>query len=146
LKQKKKDGTITAEEKAQLKEQRRTRDADFLFRPAWHDGDQKTFRGQTGNWDGTDIVHMITQSPACASFIAQSLFTFFVWDNPDEKTLAPFVKTFTDSGGDIRETLGAIFRSPEFSSEQAYRAKVKSPTELLVSTIKLLGVDIAKET
>jgi uncharacterized protein (DUF1800 family) len=146
LKQKKKNGTLTEEEKTQLKKERRTRDADFIFRPNWHDDGEKTFLGQTGNWDGTDVVRIIAENPACAAFIARSLFSFFVWDNPDDKTLAPFVDVFTSSGGDIRETLGAIFRSPEFSSDQAHRAKVKSPIELLIATIKLLDVDITKQT
>jgi uncharacterized protein (DUF1800 family) len=145
LQQKKKNGTLTAQEQAQLKQDRRTVDAAFLFRPNWHDVGAKTYLGQTGNWDGTDVVRIILQNPASANFIAGSLFSFFVWDNPDDKTLAPFVETFTSSSGDIRATLGAIFRSPEFSSDQAYRAKVKSPIELLVSTIKLLGVDITKQ-
>jgi uncharacterized protein (DUF1800 family) len=146
LKQKKKNGTITAEEKAQIKQDRRTRDAAFIFRPTWHDNGEKTYLGQTGNWDGTDVVRIITESPACASFIARTLFSFFVWDTPDDETLTPFVDAFTSSGGDIRETLGAIFRSPEFSSDQAYRAIVKSPIELLVSTVKLLDLDLTKAT
>ncbi|HEY7035826.1 MAG TPA: DUF1800 domain-containing protein [Thermomicrobiales bacterium] len=146
LKEKKKNGTLTKEEKAQLKQEKRTRDAAFIFRPAWHDDGQKTYLGQTGNWDGADVVRIVTEDPACAEFVARSLFSFFVWDNPDDKTLAPFVDAFTKSGGDIRETLGAIFRSPEFSSDQAYRALVKSPIEVLVSTVKLLDLDITKQT
>lgn len=145
LQQKQKNGTLTKAEQALLQKARRTLDANFLYRPNWHDGGEKTFLGQTGNWNGTDVVRIITESPACARFIARCLFAFFVWDNPDDKTLAPFVDVFTSTGGDIRQTLGAIFRSPEFSSDQAYRAKVKSPIELLVSTIKLLGVDISTQ-
>jgi uncharacterized protein (DUF1800 family) len=145
LKEKKKNGTLTQEETAQLKEQRRTRDAAFTFRQQWHDDGEKTFLGQTGNWDGGDVVRIIAGQPACAAFVVRKLFSFFVWDDPDDKTLTPFVETFTSSGGDIRETLGAIFRSPAFSSDQAYRAKVRSPVELLVATLKTLGVPITKQ-
>ena len=37
----------------------------------------------------------------------------------------------------------AILRSPEFSSARAYRAKVKSPTELVVGAIRQLGARTA---
>jgi uncharacterized protein (DUF1800 family) len=146
LRQKKKDGTLTEAEKARLKADRRTRDADFIFRPAWHDDGEKTFLGQTGAWGGGDIVRIVAESSACARFITGALFSFFVWDDPDEETLAPFVEVFTATGGDIRETLGAMLRSPEFSSDRAYRARVKSPIELLVATIKLLGIDVTTRT
>jgi uncharacterized protein (DUF1800 family) len=146
LKEKKKNGTITEEEKAQLKEERRTRDAEFTFRPTWHDDGEKTFLGQTGAWDGDDVVRIITEQPTCAEFVTRKLFSFFVWDLPDEETLSPFVDVFTSTGGDIRETLGAMLRSPEFSSELAYRATVKSPIEVLVATIKLLDLAVTKQT
>jgi hypothetical protein len=48
---------------------------------------------------------------------------------------------FTKSNGDIRESLRAIFASPEFNSEAAYRAKIKRPFELTVSAIRTLGAD-----
>jgi uncharacterized protein (DUF1800 family) len=49
--------------------------------------------------------------------------------------------TFTKTDGDIRETLRAIFMSPEFNSSEAYRAKIKRPFELVVSAIRTLGAD-----
>lgn len=146
LKEKKKNGTLTADEKAQLKAERRTRDAEFIFRPKWHDDGEKTFLGQTGAWTGEDVVRIITENPACANFVVRKLFSSFVWDNPDDETVAPFVDVFTSTGGDIRETLGAMLRSSEFSSDLAYRARVKSPIELLVATIKLLDLEINQQT
>jgi uncharacterized protein (DUF1800 family) len=136
----------TAEDQKAAKKQqravRRTRDAEFLFRPAWHDDGQKTFLGQTGDWDGADIIRIILEQPACADFIATQLFSFFVWDNPDKDTVAPFAETFTKTSGDIRQTLSALFLSDEFSSDRAYRALVKSPIEFAASTIKLLGANV----
>jgi len=120
---------------------RRTRDAEYAFRPRWHDDGEKTFLGQTGAWDGDDIVRIIAAQPACATFVATKLFSFFVWDQPDAATVAPYAKLFTESSGDIRSMLAAMFASPEFSSDRAYRAKVKSPVELIVNTLKLLGMD-----
>jgi uncharacterized protein (DUF1800 family) len=118
---------------------RRTRAAEFSFRDRWHDDGEKTFLGETGAWDGADIVRIVSAHPACARFIAGKLFAFFAWDKPDDATVAPFAGVFMASGGDLRETVGAILRSPEFSSEEAYRAKVKSPIEFVASLIRELG-------
>jgi uncharacterized protein (DUF1800 family) len=122
---------------------RRTRDAEFLFRPRWHDRKEKTFLGEMGDWDGADIVRIIARHPACATFIAHKLVAFFVWDNPDAATVAPYARRFTETGGDIRAVLEAIFTSSEFSSERAYRARVSSPIELVATTFKRLRIDPA---
>ncbi|MGI8475792.1 MAG: DUF1800 domain-containing protein [Thermomicrobiales bacterium] len=126
--------------KQQAKADRRVRGADFLLRAKWHDDGAKTFLGETGPLDGDDIVRIVSGSPACAQFITRKLFSFFVWDKPDDKTLAPFVAAFTASGGDIRQTLSVIFQSPEFSSDLAYRAKVRGPVEYVVATCRQLGM------
>jgi uncharacterized protein (DUF1800 family) len=136
------DQTATAakEAKAAKRKERQTRDADFLFRKNWHDDGQKTFLGVTGALDGNDIIDIIVKQPACAQFIAGKLFSFFVWDQPDEATVAPFADVFAKTNGDIRALLDAIFRSDAFSSDQAYRAKVRSPIEFVVTVHRLLGL------
>ena len=137
------DDGLTDDERAKRDRaaERRSRDAEFTFRPAWHDDAEKTFLGETGAWDGDDIVRIVATQPACAAFIARKLFAFFVWDDPSEEDVAPYATVFTESGGDIRSVLAALFASDEFSSDRAYRAKVKSPVELIVNTLKLLGMD-----
>ncbi len=132
---------LTAEERVARRQERRTRDATFQFRPRWHDTGEKTFLGESGALDGGDIVRIATGQDACAVFIARKLFAFFVWDQPDDATVAPFAERFRATGGDIRETLAAIFLSDAFSSERAYRAKVRSPIEYLVASTRLLGLD-----
>ena len=129
---------IAAKKKAQ-RAAKRGQDAGFAFRARWHDGDEKTFLGQSGNWDGEDILRIIVEQPACASFIARKLFSFLVWDNPDDETVAPLAEVFVESNGDIRAVVGTILRSPEFSSDEAYRVKVKSPAELVAGAFRTFG-------
>lgn len=114
--------------------------AAFAFNDRQHDTGRKTFLGQAGNWDGDDTIRIILQQPACARFIARKLFGFFVWDGPDDATIAPFAGALLANGYDIRATLRAILLSPEFSSPRAYRAKIKSPAELVAGTLRALGV------
>ena len=74
-----------------------------------------------------------------ARFIAYKLARRFVSDTPSAALVARAAATFTRTGGDIRETLRTIVTSPEFFSQSAYRAKVKSPFELVASSLRALG-------
>src|SRR5207248_2357265 len=71
-----KAATAAKAAKAAKKRARRTLDATFLFRQAWHDDGDKTFLGTTGALDGNDIIDIILKQPACAQFIATKLFSF----------------------------------------------------------------------
>lgn len=115
---------------------------EFAFEPRQHDTGQKTFLGQTGNWDGTDIIDIALKQPACARFIAGKLVSAFIWDNPEPALVARFAQVFVDNKYDLRETMRAILLSPEFSSERALRAKIKSPLELVTGLLRTLGVTV----
>ncbi len=120
----------------------------FAFDEKQHDKNPKTFLGQAigtpanGDWlsDGLAIIDGALRQPAAARFIAGKLFSFFVWDGPDAATIAPFAEAFARNTFDLRELLRAILLSPEFSSERAYRAKAKSPSEYVVGLLRALGV------
>ena len=114
--------------------------ATFAFDAKQHDAASKTFLGQTGNWDGGDIIRLVMANPACAKFIARKLFSFFVWDGPDDATVAPFAAALVQKGFDLREMMRTILLSPEFSSERAYRAKIKGPVEFVAGLLRGLGV------
>ncbi len=112
----------------------------FAFDPKQHDSGQKTFLGQTGNWDGGDIIRIVLAQPACARFIATRLFSYFVWDAPDAATVAPFADALVGRNYDLREMMRTILLSPEFSSERAYRAKIKGPAEYVAGLLRTLGL------
>ncbi|MGC2769254.1 MAG: DUF1800 family protein, partial [Candidatus Acidiferrum sp.] len=48
-------------------------------------------------------------------------------------------KSFQKSNGDIREMMRTMIYSPEFWSRDAFRAKVKTPYELVASSVRVLG-------
>ncbi len=115
----------------------------FAFDAKNHDTASKTFLGQTGTWDGGDIIRIVMAHPACAKFIASKLFSFFVWDGPDDATIAPFAAALVQKGFDIREMMRTILLSPEFSSARAYRAKIKGPAEFVAGFLRTLGIAVA---
>jgi hypothetical protein len=51
-------------------------------------------------------------------------------------------ETFLKNDGDIREVLRTMFHSPEFWTADAYRAKLKTPFEFVVSAARASGADI----
>jgi uncharacterized protein (DUF1800 family) len=118
----------------------------FFFNGRMHDDGEKVVLGHKiaaggGIKDGLMVLDILAHQPATAKFIATKLVRHFVSDNPQAALVDRVAATFTRSDGDIRETLKAIFLSPEFNSREAYRAKIKRPFELVVSAIRTLGGD-----
>ena len=117
---------------------------NFMFRPETHDAGAKLILGVQfpsgqGIQDGEQVLDILAKSPATAKFIATKLARRFVSDVPPPALVDRAAKTFLDTDGDIRETLRTIITSPEFFSVAAYRSKVKSPFELVVSTLRAMG-------
>jgi uncharacterized protein (DUF1800 family) len=116
------------------------RDLTYVFNANQHDTRDKTFQGQTGNFDADDILGILVRHPATARFLTTKLFSFFAYDNPDESTIDRLANTFTSSGFDIRSVLRDIFTGPEFLSPQAFHAQIKSPVDLVIGSLKALNV------
>lgn len=116
----------------------------FIFRPAMHDFGQKTVLGHKiragkGMEDGLQVLHILAHQPATAHFIALKLCRRFVSDDPPPELVDAASRTFLKSDGNIRDVLKTILTSPAFDSQAAYRAKVKSPLELVASALR--GLD-----
>ena len=114
--------------------------AQFIFRPGDHDNSQKTFLGQTGNFNGDDVINIILQQPAAPTFLATKLARFFVSDPPDPGLVSDLARNLTSSNWDLKSTMRELFKSDAFSSQSAYHALIKSPTEFVVGTLRTLGV------
>ena len=117
----------------------------FDYRPEDHDEGEKTFLGQTGNFNGEDIVEIICQQEATAQFIARHMYHFFVADEPpvpawpytpprDAEAIDALVQAYFDSGYDIKEMLRTLFTSDFFMDEGVHYEKVKSPAELVAGS------------
>jgi uncharacterized protein (DUF1800 family) len=119
-------------------------DGRFIFRPAMHDTGEKIVLGQRiraggGRDDGERVIEILTRHPATARFIATKLVRRFVSDTPPPALVTRVASIYTSTGGDIAAMLRTIFESPEFSSEDAYRAKIKKPFEFVASAVRALG-------
>ena len=122
------------------------RDNAFFFNAVEHDEGKKELLGLEGNLDGSDVLRALARHPATIERITRKLFAFFVYDDADAKTLGPIVQAWKQSGGSIREVVRAIFLSPAFSSQKAWRARIKSPAEYVIGAVRSVGGTIAPRT
>lgn len=117
----------------------------FYFNQRWHEAGPKTVLGQKidegGIRDGLRVIDILVAHPSTAKFIAKKLAVKFVSDTPSEGLVNRVAETFSKSKGDIRLTLRTLFSEKEFFAPETYRAKIKSPFELAVSSIRALGAD-----
>jgi uncharacterized protein (DUF1800 family) len=122
--------------------------ARFLYNPDDHDDGVKTFLGETGRFNGEDIIDIIAKQPATARFISRHLYNFFVADEPgvpswqntpprDPAAIKMLEEEYFRSGYEIRSMLRVLFNSDFFKN--ARFAKVKSPAEVVAGTLRLVG-------
>ena len=117
----------------------------FFFNQRMHDNGSKIVLGQTinegGIKDGLKVIDVLVSHPSTAKHIARKLAVKFVSDKPSEDLVKRVANVFSGSKGDIKATLKALFSDKEFFAPENYRAKIKTPFELAVSSIRALGGD-----
>ena len=122
-------------------------DAHFIYNPDDHDDGEKTFLGETGRWNGEDVIEIIARQPATARFVSRHLYNFFVadeaqvpaWqDTPpqDPEAIKILEDEYFRSHYDIRSMLRVLFNSEFFKN--ARFAKLKSPAEVVIGTMRLV--------
>jgi uncharacterized protein (DUF1800 family) len=112
------------------------------FRPAAHDSGTKTFLGHTGDLGLEEAIAIILAHPATPKHLATRMWEFFVYPGPSAGDIKPLVDAYQQSRHDIRAMMAALLGSPQFYSNRAYRALVKSPTELGVGVARQFGVKL----
>jgi uncharacterized protein (DUF1800 family) len=119
---------------------------DFRFEPRMHEPGDKIVLGhrikQNGEKEGLEVLHLLAHNPQTAHFISQKLAMRFVSDDPPAALVNRMTHTFLKKDGDIREVLRTMFKSPEFWAPEAYRAKVKTPLEFVVSAVRASGAEV----
>jgi uncharacterized protein (DUF1800 family) len=122
------------------------RDPQFIFDKRFHTPGTKIVLGYRihagGIKDGEEMLHKLANDPRTANFISRELARHFVMDQPPDSLVERMAKEFVKSHGDIRQVMRTMIYSPEFWSRQAYRAKVKTPFELVASTLRASGADV----
>jgi len=119
----------------------------FEYKDKVHDKGQKTVLGHIipaggGMSDGLEVLQILAHHPATAHHLSLQLARRFVADDPPPSLVNRMTQTFLKSGGDLRQVTQTMVRSPEFWSQGAYEAKIKTPFELVVSAVRATNADV----
>jgi uncharacterized protein (DUF1800 family) len=119
----------------------------FRFEPRFHDEGEKIVLGHHikaggGENDGEQVLDILAKQPSTAKFISTKLVRRFVSDTPPPALVDRAAQRFLETDGDVREVMRTILTSPEFFAADAYRAKVKTPFEFVVSALRATGSDV----
>jgi hypothetical protein len=110
----------------------------FEFDPDLHDDGVKTVLGQTGNWNGEDVVRIVLEQPCAARFLVRKLYRFFISETqePPDSLLEPLADSFRKSEYDIAALVRTMLGSRHFYSEHAFRQRIKSPIEYVLGAVR----------
>ena len=123
------------------------RDGEFVFRKSWHDDKAKVVLGEKfpaggGIEEGERVLDMLTAHPSTARFISTKLARRFVNDAPSDDLIDEMAETFTKTNGDIAAVMATLAQSRVFWAEAKTRSKMKSPLEVVVSSLRALEADV----
>ena len=118
---------------------------EFIFRANLHDTGTKTVLGQTGNFDGDDILNLLLKEKQTAMHITRKMYRFFVNEQVDEKRVEWLADRFYKSDYEIKTILKDIFTSDWFYAEKNIGTRVKSPVDLLVGIRRSMPMQIENE-
>jgi len=114
---------------------------EFVFIQRLHEPGARVVLGKTypdtGAWQGRAVLADLARHPATAQHIAQKLARHFVADEPPPALVAKLAKTFSDTGGDLKEVSKTLVTADEAWVPQ--RTKLKPPSEWIVGVLRLTG-------
>ncbi len=119
----------------------------FTFEDRMHEPGDKMVLGHRikskGEKEGLEVLHLLAHHPSTAKFVCTKLAVRFVSDTPPPVLVDRMAQTFLKKNGEIREVLKTMLDSPEFWAADAYRAKVKTPLEFVVSAVRGSGAEVS---
>ncbi len=120
---------------------------EFHFEPRIHDTGEKIVLGQKikaggGATDGEQVLDLLASHPSTARFISTKLARRFLSDTPPPALVDRMAARFRETKGDLTAVMTLLLTSSEFLAPDAYRAKVKTPYEFVVSAVRATGADL----
>jgi len=107
----------------------------------WHDFEEKTFLGQTGDWNGDDIINIIMEQDETAVHICTRLYKWFVYQNVDETIVNEMADIFRNNDYSITTVLYFLFSTEHFYDENFRGADIQNPLTLMQGLIRKCGME-----
>ncbi len=100
--------------------------------------ENKTILGKTGNFTYEQTIDILFEQPACAPYFCRKIYKSFLNDQPNEPFIEKMAKVLKDNDFNLKPLLSFFFKSDEFYSPELIGSKIKSPTELMIGSLKVL--------
>ncbi len=113
----------------------------FKPKPDKHDGGMKKVLGQSGSFDGVQVIDVILQQPVTAEFVAGKIYRYMVRQELSDGMRKQLGAVLRDNQYELAPLLKTIFLSKDFYSPASTATHIKSPVELVVSTYKKMGLN-----
>jgi uncharacterized protein (DUF1800 family) len=119
---------------------------DYEFNPYFHDAGTKTVLGQTGNFNGEEVVRIVLKRPVAARFLVRKLYHYLVSEQhePPDALLEPLADSFRKSDYDVGQLVRTMLSSRHFFSGYAYRRRIKGPVEYVLGAVRATYRDYPK--
>jgi uncharacterized protein (DUF1800 family) len=112
----------------------------YVWRANQHDDGEKTVLGQTGRFDGDQVLDILLERPETATFVTTRLWREFVSETPDPARIDVIAQQFRASQYQIEVALRGLFLSDAFWDDSNRGVLVKSPAEFVVGTLRAFDV------
>jgi uncharacterized protein (DUF1800 family) len=114
--------------------------AESIFMPRRHDQGLKTYLGRQGKFKTEDVVDILANHPNTARTLGYKLWSAFVYPNPEREIVDRLAMVYKNSDRNIKAMVEAVFTSPEFYSDKAYRSRLKTPIYFMIGTLRQLNI------
>lgn len=114
----------------------------FKFNADQHDTDEKTIFGKTANFNGDEVIDMITAGDRSPQFLSWKMWKFFASQDPTDDDLKPMVEAYKQNNRSASAMLKAMFGSEAFFSDRVMGRQIKSPVEFAVGVARGLKADL----
>ncbi|RMG25951.1 MAG: DUF1800 domain-containing protein [Armatimonadetes bacterium] len=112
----------------------------FVQRPGQHDNGVKTILGQSGNFDGDDVLRILLEQEACPKYLSHKLWEWFAYMDPEEKVVDHLAAVFKKNDFEIKPVLEEIAKMDEFWSKKCIRRLVKNPVDFCIPIARQLDI------
>lgn len=112
----------------------------YKFRSYDHDNNNKTFMGQTRNWDGPDIINYILQENLekkliTCKYLTKKLWEYLAYQAPSQALVDELANVLYTGDFAIKPWVKALLMHDEFYSATAKQGLVRSPVDFVVAAM-----------
>lgn len=115
-------------------------DGTFIIKTRQHNNGRKTIFGERGNFGGEDVINLILKKEACARFICENIYQYFVNPSINVQHIEELAQVFYESNYNIQTLITHIADSDWFYAEENILSKIKSPIEFIVGLSRLFKI------